>query len=222
MAVERELSEFVRRALAAGQSRDAVSHALAQAGWRREQVQRALAEYADVAFPVPVPRPRPYLSAREAFLYLVLFATLYDSAMALGALFYALIDHAWPDKVQLGIAPGSFRDNLRLAVAQLVVAFPVFVALTVSLRRAIAHDPTRRASRVRKWLTYITLFLGACVLIGDAAALFYRLLGGEVTARFASKVLVVGAIAGTIFAWYLNDLKGEERAEGDPAPATAP
>jgi hypothetical protein len=222
MAVERELSEFVRAALQAGSPRADIAAALAQAGWRRDQVQRALAEYADVAFPVPVPRPRPYLSAREAFLYLVLFATLYDSAMALGGLFYALIDHAWPDAVQLGMSPGSFRDSLRLSVAQLAVAFPVFVALTVSMRRAIAHDPTRRASRVRKWLTYLTLFLGACVLIGDVAALFYRLLGGEVTVRFASKVLVVGAIAGTIFTWYLNDLRSEEREEGDPAPAAAP
>jgi hypothetical protein len=225
MAVDRELSNFVRRALAAGQPRDAVAQALAQAGWGRDQVRRALAEYADVPFPVPVPRPRPYLSAREAFLYLVLFATLYDSALALGALFYALIDHAWPDAASAGISSGSFRDSLRLSVAQLAVAFPVFVMLTVSLRRAIAHDPTRRDSRVRKWLTYVTLFLGACVLIGDAAALFYRLLGGELTARFASKVLVVGAIAGTIFTSYLRDLRseeGEESQTGGSTPAGAP
>jgi hypothetical protein len=217
MAVEKELSEFVRSALAAGAPRAEIAQALAQAGWRNEQVQRALADYAEVAFPVPVPRPRPYLSAREAFLYLVLFATLYDSAMSLGGLFYTFIERAFPDASHPAQSLTAFRDGVRLAVAQLVVAFPVFLALTLSLRRSIARDPNRRASRVRKWLTYLTLFLGACVLIGDVATLLYRLLGGELTTRFSLKVVVVGAIAGTIFAWYLHDLRGDEAEPGEPA-----
>src|SRR5690349_5758414 len=124
MPVERELSEFVRAALQAGSPRAEIAAALEQAGWRRDQVQRALGEFAEVPFPVPVPRPRPYLSAREAFLYLVLFATLYDSAISLGSLFYTLIDHAWPDMVNRAMPATSFRDSLRLSVAQLVVAFP--------------------------------------------------------------------------------------------------
>ncbi|HTM71037.1 MAG TPA: hypothetical protein VL118_09255, partial [Luteimonas sp.] len=75
----RDLELFVREALAAGQARPAIEAALAQAGWPAEQVRDALDAYADVPFAVPVPNPRPYLSAREAFLYLVLFATLYVS-----------------------------------------------------------------------------------------------------------------------------------------------
>ena len=42
-----------------------------QAGWREDELTNALSAYADIAFPVPVPRPKPYLQAREAFLYLV-------------------------------------------------------------------------------------------------------------------------------------------------------
>jgi hypothetical protein len=215
MAVERELSEFVRAALASGAPRAEIAGALTQAGWRNDQVQRALAEFAEVAFPVPVPRPRPYLSAREAFLYLVLFATLYDSAMSLGGLFYALVDHAFPDALQAAVPLKAFQDSVRFAVAQLLVSFPVFAWLTLSIRRAVARDPNRRGSRVRKWLTYLTLFLGACVLIVDVATLAYRLLGGETTTRFFLKVLIVGGIAGTIFATYLHELRGDEVEERD-------
>jgi hypothetical protein len=36
-------------------------------------------------------------------------------------------------------------------------------------------------------------------------------LGGEATTRFLLKVLVVAAIAGTGFGWYLWDLRREEK-----------
>src|SRR5690242_15968596 len=68
-----ELELFVREALLRGQSRDAIRQALAAAGWSEDQTRGVLDGYADVAFPVPVPKPRASLSAREAFQYLVLF-----------------------------------------------------------------------------------------------------------------------------------------------------
>ena len=207
-----ELSAFVREALLRGLPRAQVEQALAQAGWRAEQVRRALAHYADVPFPVPVPRPRPYLSARDAFLYLVLFTALYISAFNLGALLFRMIERAYPDPA-MRAADTGFRHAVRWALANLIVAFPLFAVLSVSLQKAIERDPTRRASRVRKWLTYLTLFLGAGVLIGDVIALVNGLLSGELTTRFVLKVLVVAAIAGTAFGYYLWDLRQDEAEE---------
>ena len=56
----------------------------------------------------------------------------------------------------------------------------------------------------------MTLFLAAGVIVGDAVALVYNLLGGETTTRFLLKVVVVAFIAGTIFWYYLTDLRREE------------
>src|SRR5213594_3677131 len=92
-----ELESFVRDALARGCGREDVERAMLAAGWTPEQARSALGAYASVDFPVPVPRPRPYLSAREAFLYLVLFSTLYLSAYNLGSMFFEFIDRAFPD-----------------------------------------------------------------------------------------------------------------------------
>jgi hypothetical protein len=64
-----ELEQFVRDALAKGASRPELQSVLDAAGWPAEQSRNALSAYADVPFVVPVPRPKPYLSAREAFLY---------------------------------------------------------------------------------------------------------------------------------------------------------
>ena len=64
---------------------------------------------------------------------------------------------------------------------------------------------------MRRWLTYLTLFLAAVVLVGDMITLVYNVLGGELTVRFVLKVLVAALIAGSIFGWYLVDLRREER-----------
>lgn len=211
MAGDDELTGFVREALSRGVPRPMIEEVLTGAGWRSEQVRRALSGFADVAFPVPVPRPRPYLSARDAFLYLVLFTALYISAFNLGALFFQFIDRALPDPAARYPDAAALRNGMRWAVANLIVAFPLFLALSVSLQRGIERDPSRRGSRIRKWLTYLTLFLGAGVLIGDVIALVNGVLSGDLTTRFLLKVLVVAAIAGTAFGYYLRDLRQDER-----------
>ena len=207
-----ELIVFVKEALARGLGRDAVRAALRDAGWRDEEVEKTLRAFADVPFPVPVPRPRPYLSARETFFYLLQFAALYTSAFHLGRLAFLLIDRAFPDAIDQpwGIVTRS-DDAIRWSIASLLVAFPIFLAISRSLARAAARDPERRGSKIRKWLTYLTLFVAASVLTGDVITLIYNVLGGEITTRFLLKTAVVGAIAGGIFGYYLWDLRGEEQ-----------
>ncbi|HBS34308.1 MAG TPA: hypothetical protein DEA50_04390, partial [Parvularcula sp.] len=65
------LVEFVKAALSLGESRARIAEALKKAGWPQDQVEDALAAFADIDFPAPVPRPRVYGSAREAFLLIV-------------------------------------------------------------------------------------------------------------------------------------------------------
>jgi Domain of unknown function (DUF5671) len=90
------------------------------------------------------------------------------------------------------------------------VAFPVFLYLSWTTEREVTRDPVKRASNVRRWLTYLTLFASACALIGDVTTLVYNALGGELTIRFVLKVVTVGLIAGTAFVYYLRDLRQDE------------
>ncbi len=205
-----DLDVFVREALATGASKDAIGNALAAAGWTPEQAREALDAYADVEFPLPVPRPRAYLSPRDAFLYLLLFATLYLSAYHLGSLLFDLINHFLPDAADPAYTVGNLAHSMRWSVASLVIAFPVFLFVARHVGQDMARNPARRLSAVRRWLTYLTLFLAATILIGDLITLVYNLLGGELSLRFVLKVLVVGVIAGAIFGYYLRDLRREE------------
>lgn len=210
MAVSQELIDFVKDGLQRGIPRAQLEQALLGAGWRTEQVKGAIGSFADVEFAIPVPRPRPYLSAREAFMYVVLFSTLYLSAYSLGSLVFEFIDQFIPDPAERGNAQYAILA-IRWSVSSLIVAFPVFVCVAWSVARSIRQDPTKRASRIRRQLTYVTLFIASCVLIGDVTTLIYNFLGGELTARFVLKTLTVAAIAGTTFGYYLRELRADEK-----------
>ncbi|MFQ5742209.1 MAG: DUF5671 domain-containing protein [Acidobacteriota bacterium] len=211
MAISEEIQGFVKDGLARGLSRAEIEDVLLRAGWTAEHVKGALGAFAEIEFPIPVPRPRPYLSAREAFRYLVLFSTLYVSAFNLGNLLFQLINQAFPDPAAPPIVAEAVRDAIRFSLSSLIVAFPVFLYVSRLTGLETRLDPRKRASKIRRWLTYLTLFIAAGFLIGDFTGLVYNLLGGELAARFVLKVFTIALIAGTIFGYYLWDLRLEEK-----------
>ena len=207
-----QLLTFVHRALERGSSRQEIRAVLERAQWPSEEIGKALAAYAEIEFPIPVPRPRPYLSARDAFVYLVLFATLGISAVQFGSLVFELINRAFPDLAEGSLDTYSL-SAMRRAIAALVVAFPIYLILSFRVASAIRRDPTKRGSRIRKWLTYMTLFIAASVLIGDFTAVIYSLLSGDLTVRFILKAITVIVIAGAIFGFYLWDLRDDQDSQ---------
>lgn len=204
------LQVFVKEALDKHISRKQIREKLSQAGWQTDEIDNALAAYLDVDFEIPVPKRKPYLSAREAFLYLMMFLTLYISAVSVGTILFQLINRGFPDLAQNLYEGATIVSAIRSATAALIIAFPIFILISWLLNRTFVRDPEKRGSKVRKWLTYITLFLAAGVIIGDLITLVSNLLSGELTVRFVLKVLVVLVIAGLVFGYYLWDLRKEE------------
>jgi hypothetical protein len=202
-----ELDAFVRESLAHGEARGDVEHVLLEAGWTTDQVRGALDAYADVPFAVPVPRPRPSTSAGETFRYLLMFTTLYLSAYHLGCLCFEFINRAFPDPADRFSIWGRPDEAIRWSAASLAIAFPLFLLVSRAIHGEIARDPVKRLSPVRRWLTYLTLFIAACIIIGDVTTLVYNALGGELTARFLLKVLTVGGISGTILGYFLHSAR---------------
>jgi hypothetical protein len=209
MAVSDELIAFVRDALGRGLTRAQIVDLLQRAGWPAEQIRGALAAYADVDSPIPVPRPKPYVSAREAFMYVVMFSALFVSAYNFGDLVFELINRAFPEPGQRAVQ--SAGAAIRWPVSALVVAFPLFAYMSWLIARGVRLDPTRRSSKIRRQLTYLTLFVAACTLAGDLIVVIYSFLGGELTARFVLKAATIALIGGGGFAYYLTELRADER-----------
>ncbi len=206
------LTAFVEAALKAGASRAEIERALVDAGWSRDQIRDGTANFAEVDFRVPVPRPRAEVSARDAFQYLLMFATLYVSAYQFGNLCFQLINLALPDSADPTFFAENARRRLRWAVASLIVAVPVFLLVARTIARSVAAEPARRNSAIRKWLTYATLLVAALVIVGDGITLIYNLLSGEMTLRFVIKAMIVAAIAGALFGFFLWSARADDQA----------
>jgi len=203
-----DIRDFVKDALRAGKTREDIAGALRQGGWQEDEIHNAIDAFADVPFEIPVPKRKPYLSAQEAFMYLLLFLTLYVSAISFGTICFQLVNTWLPENLP---AYMDYRtDILRQAIASVIIAYPVFLGLSALLRRAIARDPEKRNSKIRKWLTYITLFIASGVIIGDLISLVFSFLQGELTLRFILKIFIIASIAGTIIGYYIWEIREDE------------
>ncbi len=151
-----------------------------------------------------MPKPRRFGGAREAFLYIVFFALLGVFAVQLGALAFAFVDAQFADPLD-DLPNANAVRGLRWSIASLIVGYPVFVVLGWRLNAARRNNPERRVSRVRAWLTYVTLIFAALIVIGDLVAVVYNFLSGELGSRFMAKALVVGVIAGAILLNFTRD-----------------
>jgi hypothetical protein len=209
MALSPDLVGFVKESLNRGVRRADVEQVLLRAGWPADQVRQALNHFSDIEFSIPVPRPVPSVSARDAFLYVVMFTTLILSAYSLGDLLFDLINRAFPDPAD--VRPEYTLQSIRWSLSSLIVAFPVFACVAWLVSRTVRRDPTKRTARVRRQLTYVMLFIASCVLIADFTTVVYNFLGGELTVRFILKALTVALIAGTAFSYYLWDLRADEK-----------
>jgi len=210
----KELIDFVKESLESGQSRHSISDALRAAGWEIDEVKNAMHSFADVDFPIAVPRPRPYLSARVAFLYLLFFIMLAIVAWSLGSLLFSMINMAFPDAASSNNYKVKWtRSQMRGGIAGLVVASPIFFFLARFLSKARQKDPELQRSQIRKWLTYLTLVAAGATLVGDAISLVYNLLEGDLTLRFVLKSIVVAMIAGAIFIYLIRDAESGDRED---------
>ena len=194
------VSEFVREALVAGRSRDEIAMVLPEAGWTASEVAEGLDGFAPGDFVPPVPRPRSTLSARDFFVYALMFGALCFASGYLISLLHGLIDWAFEEECRR-----RSRSSLRFAVAVLVVAGPLYGWLNWREGRKIAADPAMVRSIMRKWMIYMTLLASAAVLCGALVASLNALLSGDLTAQFILKAGAVVIIAALILTYYRRE-----------------
>ena len=201
------LNQFVNEALKLGRTRDEIQFALESAGWSAREISDALMAYAETDFTPPVPRPRNQLTARDTFIYLILFTALGFSSGYLIALIHSILSIALPATTDNAYVHRNATDLIRLASAVLVIAGPVYLWMTVYTRRQIAKDIGHKRSLVRKWLTYLAMFVAAMFFLGDAVFVIYTFLDGETSIRFLLKALNIAVINSAIFVFYLRDVE---------------
>ncbi len=147
---------------------------------------------------------------KDVFFHLLATVTLYMSVYAIIALLFSCINVLLPDALSFYYT--GELDMIRLSVAMLMVTYPVYVLLMYLIQKDMTVEPGKHDIGARKWLTYLTIFLAAIMIIVDVITLIYNFLDGELTLRFFLKVLTVLAVSSTVFGFYLWDIR---RAAGE-------
>lgn len=205
-----ELKQYIKDALSHGASREQISSTLSQSGWADAVVQKTLEQFVGVdghGVPIPAPRMQAHQIARDLCIYCLILVTLGLNSFALGGLLFELINHKLPD------ATGTFSSGdwkLSWAMAQLLVAFPVYTWLTHTIQRDVAGHPEKRESLIRKLMIYFILVITAIVGLGDLIQTLTIYLQGEMTMRFLAKAGVVLGITQLIFTYYLYEMRRDD------------
>ena len=208
----RQPNGFLRRCESARHERRSRDRAIAAKRLVRTPGVRALASsYRTLGVTIPTRRGRTE-NARSAFYYLLNFLTLGFWTVALGQIFYALIARRLPDRLAIPYAhAGSLRDAIAWQLATVIVTFPLFAFVHVSLERQLTAQPELYDSGVRKWLTYVALVIAASVVLGDGIWFLYSLISGGLTLRFVLDSVVLLVLGGGVFAFYLTTIDGPQK-----------
>ncbi|MEK7117161.1 MAG: DUF5671 domain-containing protein [Patescibacteria group bacterium] len=144
-------------------------------------------------------------TAKDFFLHLGAIAGLYATAIALVNLLFTVIDNAYPAVIEYNYYSSS---SISLPVATLIIIFPIFILLSRLVYKTYELEPDKKQLGIRRWLTYITLFVAGIILASDLVTVLYKFLDGQdLTAAFIFKALVVFILTGAIFKFYLDEIR---------------
>lgn len=151
-------------------------------------------------------QPLSKTTPRDFFLWLGAIIGFYGSITSFISLLFSYINHLFPDA--LAYAGDPYGGAVRISMAALIVLVPTTILLMHLLRKIIISEPGKADIWVRRWALGLTLFIAALTVVIDLVTLFNTFLGGEISIRFALKVLVVLVVALWVFFHTYLDRKG--------------
>ena len=148
-------------------------------------------------------------SAKDVFLHLLAMVTLYASAISFLVVVFQLINIGIPDPLTADeyYRHEFARRTLRTGLSFLIVMFPVYLGVNWFLQKEYERHQEKVRLRIRLWLIYLTLFIAAIIILVALVMLIDKLLNGELTLRFILKLVSVLFVTGSIFGYYLWDIR---------------
>ncbi len=161
-----------------------------------------------------MPTPKSASAAKHTFLYLISFLALGFVAFAVGSLFFEIINYFFPEEIDSWKNEFS-QSQLKFSIASLIITAPIYFFINRLINKGLVKKELNFESGVRKWLTYIALFIVSAILVGDLISTIFHFLDGELTVRFILKAAVLFLIAGVIFLYYFLDIKSAKPKKKD-------
>jgi hypothetical protein len=205
------LLRFIEHAQQKGMDHTTIFLLLRSTGWKDKEIAEALAVH---ELTLPIPERAGIGSARDAFLHLVAFTALYAWAISLIFLLFTYIEFAFPDPATptSTYALEGALSSIRASLATLIVSYPLFMLVWWLLLREVRVSSEKAKSGVRRWLSFLSLFVGAVTILTDVIVVVYYLVEGDLTVRFLLKVLVLFVVTGALSVYLGLVLRSEAEA----------
>lgn len=150
------------------------------------------------------------MTPKDFFLNLGWFVSLYGSIISFLCLIFGLINYSLVDALNFGYYGYSYELSfIRSSLAWFIIVFPVYLGITLYMKKLFVLTPEKRELRLRKWFIYLTLFLSSITIVIDLIVLLNKFLDGEISSRFIWKVIATLLTAVLIFTYYIYQLKTE-------------
>jgi len=151
------------------------------------------------------------------FLSLGVLGSLITVVSSFLTLAFQTLNFKFPDALnatyQYGYSSYNY-DGARMAIATLIIFFPIFLILMKYWVRTVKGGLGRVDEVLRRWMIYIVLFLSAVMVAVDLVTLVRYFVAGEITTRFILKVAVTLIVAGYVGVYYMYSLKGKSKMWG--------
>jgi len=154
--------------------------------------------------------------AFHLFLYLISFFSLGFLISGIISIYFELVNKYIEDTAILDqFSSGSVFDDssVKYGLASLVIAAIVYFPISYLINKKLAKGEIRQDSLVRKFLTYIALFVLVAITIGSLAVLFFNYLNGELTGNAFGKIITFFLTALFFAAFYFWEIRRKEFLE---------
>ena len=152
-------------------------------------------------------------SSLQFFFYLLTFFSLAFVSFGFAAIVFQFINKFFPDVLMIQMQGAYDQGAIKFGIVALLVAAPLYFLMMRNIIINLRNGKIAKESPVRKWLTYIVLFITAVIVIGDLIAVIFNFLSGDIAIRFALQMLTIFFIAGSIFGYYFWDIRKKHTAK---------
>ncbi len=213
--VDSNLTSYIGKLRAMNVSDETIKEQLVKNSWQETEVQEALLPSSPSTQTILPPPPVPRFSMWISFQYVLLFITLWIWSISMGSIWNYAIDKHIPDNLAKSTSYGymnAFNSTLLQGyLAAIVVAYPFFIGLFISLDKQVGINPGVRNIKTRKILMYFTIIVNFLYMIAMLITTVFGFLGATTSTRTIPHLLVNLIIPGSICMFILQEVREDRK-----------
>ena len=148
-----------------------------------------------------------FKSMWDGFLHILMFISMYVCYVASQNIIFKYVDYFEPTRS----SRYNNLANLEVPTAALIVTFPFFAYLFITISKMTIKNPEIKNLTTRKVLIYLNLIINFVTLIFISIFTVAGFLRGDLSTNVLLKLASIALFSGTIFTYYLKQVKDDRQ-----------